>query len=80
MVLDFLAGIEIEGVGVLASTGAAATDDPATGPDAISDGAEGVIVTPSRPVIELKPRKAVTTNRSESATLEDFWASSAAFL
>ena len=72
MVLDFLAGIEIEGVGVLASTGTAQPEDPATGPDAISDGAVGFIVTPSRPVIELKPRKAVITNSNERATLEDF--------
>ena len=37
-------------------------------------------VAPSRPVTELKPRKATSTIKSERAIFEDFLASSAAFL
>ena len=38
------------------------------------------VTTPSWPVIELNPRNAVITRRSESATFEDFCAMAAAFL
>ncbi|CAB4575849.1 unannotated protein [freshwater metagenome] len=38
------------------------------------------LVIASLPVIELKPRKAVTTNSKESAAVLDFLASSEAFL
>ena len=84
----FLEGVEATAVGVAeaevdalaeALAEAVALSAPATGVDEISDWASGAFVV-SLPVMELKPRNAVTTNRSESATLEDFLATSAAFL
>jgi len=74
MVDDFLAGIEIDGTG----DGESVEADPATAP--VESFELTVGRTPSRPVIELKPRKAVTTNSKDNATFEDFAASSDAFL
>ena len=75
MVDDFLAGIEIDGAGTAESALGA---DSATTPAESLEETEGRM--PSRPVIELNPRKAVTTNSKERATLEDLAASSDAFL
>ena len=74
MVDDFLAGIDRDGEGA----GESVEADPAVAPE--ESLVETVGRTPSRPVIELKPRKAVTTNSKERATFEDLAASSAAFL
>jgi hypothetical protein len=74
MVDDFLAGIDSDGAG----DGESVEADPAVAPE--ESLVETVGRTPSRPVIELKPRKAVTTNSKERATFEDLAASSAAFL
>jgi hypothetical protein len=74
MVDDFLAGIVSDGAG----DGESVEVDPAATPEESFVATVGS--TPSRPVIELKPRKAVTTNSKERATFEDFAASSAAFL
>jgi hypothetical protein len=74
MVDDFLAGIEIDGAGTADSEAA----EPAT--DSVGFWIEATGTTPSRPVIELNPRNAVTTNSKERATLEDLAASSDAFL
>jgi hypothetical protein len=74
MVDDFLAGIEIDGAGA----GESVEVDPATAPEESFELTVGS--TPSRPVIELKPRKAVTTSSKERATFEDLAASSPAFL
>ena len=80
---DFLAGVEIDGAGAADSVGTAESADSVgdaleTATGASWAGTEGI--TPPRPVSELKPKKAVTTRIKDRATLEDFAASSAAFL
>jgi hypothetical protein len=74
MVDDFFAGIEIDGAGTADSAAA----EPAT--DSVGSWIDETGTTPSRPVIELNQRNAVTTNSKERATFEDLAASSPAFL
>jgi hypothetical protein len=74
MVLDFLAGYEIDGDGV--AVDASAVGSTATGASCPATGPERTDVvgatTPSLPVIELNPKNAANTKTNERAAFEDF--------